>query len=155
MQKIYSKEDFKVNLQTNDTWLIRGLMAIYAKQTEGEKFTGVASEQNNMGFTGIDAEFLSSLAEQVEKNVLKGVKLQNSLSEKQKESLRKSMIKYAGQLHRISGMDKLEKDAKKAENKKFREALKRLKAGAYGVKRLGNVHLMEVQRISSPEQVTW
>ena len=79
----------------NDDWLVRGIVAIYHKQTADEQNSESTIENNGVGFNGCDAEFLSSLAKQaIERNF--------ALSQRQIEYGRKKMMKYVGQLTRIA-----------------------------------------------------
>lgn len=91
-------KDLKVlfieKMKTNDAWVTRGLVAIWNKQTEDEKFVAETKHDNGVGFTGSDAHFLSSLAQQY---TIKGY-----LSPKQMKFARRSMLKYAGQLVKIT-----------------------------------------------------
>ena len=67
MKKITKKavNDFVKNeLRTNDKWAVRALIRIYEFQTSDEKNTNTTNESNNVGFTGFDAELLSSFAKQ-------------------------------------------------------------------------------------------
>lgn len=79
------------NLTTSDRWLTRGLIAIYNQQTADEQNAQTTAYHNNMGFGAIDAEILSSFAQQY---ITTGY-----LTVKQLEITRKKMIKYAGQLY--------------------------------------------------------
>jgi len=81
-------------LQTNDRWLLRGIVAIWMRQTSREQVFQCTTELNGVGFNSVDAPFLSSLALQLQEH--------GSLSPKQKEWARKKMLKYAGQLARIA-----------------------------------------------------
>ena len=87
-------ESIKAKLLTDDKWLIRGLMAIYNKQTEDEKIVGLTNHNNSVGFSGVDAKILSSFA----KFYLKT----NFLSPKQIKWARRKMLKYASQLLKIA-----------------------------------------------------
>ena len=97
-QKKWTKEEIKEKLEANNSssviWIQRGILAIYAKQTEDEKFEKSTNYNNNVGFTGVDAKILSSFAEQL----IKGW----TLSKKQIEIAKKKMPKYAGQLSKIA-----------------------------------------------------
>lgn len=84
---------FIANMQVHDAWITRGLVAIYEKQTADEQFVKTTKHSNGVGFTGSDAHFLSSLAQQYQ---YKGY-----LSAKQMKFARRSMKKYAGQLVKI------------------------------------------------------
>ena len=77
-------------LGTNDAWALRGLVRIFENQTEDEQAHATVSHNNGIGFTGIDGEFLTSLAKQYQKN--------GSLSAKQMVHVFKKMPKYAKQL---------------------------------------------------------
>ncbi len=82
--------EIKSNLAEDDRWVIRGMLAIYEKQTADEKEIKATTEHNGVGFSGCDAEILSSFAEQW---IQRG-----SLSPRQMEILRKKMQKYASQI---------------------------------------------------------
>jgi phage protein D len=85
---------FLAKMEESDLWLIRGLTAIYNQQTADEQMTKDTKHDNGRGFTGSDAAFLSSLAQQ---HHGKGY-----LSPKQMKFARRSMRKYAGQLVKIT-----------------------------------------------------
>jgi hypothetical protein len=86
--------EWKSKLSTNPVWATRGLLAIYKGQTESEKMAGNVTADNGIGFTGTDAEILSSFAKQFQQR--------GTLSEKQMAILYKKMPKYAGQLRKVS-----------------------------------------------------
>lgn len=94
ISKAWTKEEIKEKIATDNTWLYRGITAIYRLQTKSEQITGLTHESNGVGFNGTDANFMSSLAEQLIKR--------GTLSEKQTAAARKVMAKYAGQLARIA-----------------------------------------------------
>ena len=81
-------------MAADDSWVIRGLIAIYRMQTASEQASKSTDVLNGVGFTGVDAAFGSSLAEQAIKR--------GSLSPKQMIYARRMMKKYAGQLVRIA-----------------------------------------------------
>ena len=81
-------------MAADDSWVIRGLIAIYRMQTASEQASKSTDVLNGVGFTGVDAAFGSSLAEQAIKR--------GSLSPKQMIYARRMMRKYAGQLVRIA-----------------------------------------------------
>lgn len=89
-------DTLKMQLATRDRQALKGLVTIYGFQTDEEQEKGNTLEYNQMGFTGLDGQFLSSLAEQY---IARG-----SLSPKQIVYVKKAMPKYAGQLikHSIS-----------------------------------------------------
>jgi hypothetical protein len=86
----YTAETVRTKLLSDDAWLIRGMLAIFALQTEDEREAGNTTHQNGVGFNGVDAPFCTSLASQF--------KARGSLSPKQIAALRKVMPKYAAQL---------------------------------------------------------
>ena len=94
VQKITSKTQLvdilKAQLATRPQQAIKGLMRIYANQTESEQSSGIVISNNGIGFVHVDSEILTSFAKQFEER--------GSLSEKQLEILYKKMPKYAGQL---------------------------------------------------------
>jgi len=81
-------------LTENNAWLYRGLVSIYNCQTADEQAADVTSHDNGIGFSGADAQFLSSLAKQV---IRRGF-----LTPTQLTFARSKMKKYAGQLLRIA-----------------------------------------------------
>ena len=81
-------------IATNDKWAIRALMRVYANQTADEQSIGATVQHNGIGFTGSDAEFLTSLAQQFDRR--------GSLSPKQIAVLHRVMPKYAKQLEAVA-----------------------------------------------------
>lgn len=94
VQKITSKAQLvsmlKIQLATRPQQAIKGLMRIYANQTESEQSSGIVIFNNGIEFIHADSEILTSFARQFEER--------GSLSEKQLAILYKKMPKYAGQL---------------------------------------------------------
>jgi hypothetical protein len=90
----WNKESVQHLLDTNDVAVLRALIAIFNFQTDYEQDAEVTRERNNVGFSGIDGEILSSFAKQVKKR--------GSLSEKQMVIARKKMKKYWRQLVEIA-----------------------------------------------------
>lgn len=82
------------NMQISDKWLIRGLMAIYRRQTADEQNSESTKYDNGIGFGGCDSKILSSFA----KVILK----RHFLSTKQMAVCRRLMTKYSMQLVRIA-----------------------------------------------------
>jgi hypothetical protein len=87
-------KQIRQNVTTDDAWATRALLAIYAHQTAYEQSAGATTEDNGVGFSGTDAEFLSSVASQAKRG--------RQLSEKQMVYVRKRMGKYANQLFWIA-----------------------------------------------------
>jgi len=78
--------EWKGKLASNPLWAVRGLLAVYKYQTEAEKAVGSVTDDNGVGFAGVD----ESLAKQYQSR--------GRLSEKQMQFLHKKMPKYAKQL---------------------------------------------------------
>lgn len=87
-------------LATNQAWALRALVRIYTEnQTEQEKTIEDTTENNGIGFTGTDGNFLSSLAKQF---ITRG-----SLSTKQMQFVLKKMPKYARQVVAFADVEKI------------------------------------------------
>lgn len=82
-------------IQTDTQWLRRAIVAIYERQTLDEKQTNTTKHHNGVGFNGLDAEFLGSIAKKI-------IARRFSLSERQISASRNAMVKYVGQLARIT-----------------------------------------------------
>jgi len=93
------KEYIKNKLATDARWAKHALLKIFEFQTEEEQHFETTCVNNNVGFTGADGEFLTSLAKQLEK---KGF-----LSPKQMIHVYKKMPKYWKQVLNISNEEKL------------------------------------------------
>jgi hypothetical protein len=90
----------KKQLATNKVWALKALVRIYQEnQTADEQAAKVTSHDNGIGFTGVDANFASSLAEQYLKR--------GSLSDKQMGFVFKIMPKYHSQVVKMSDPAKL------------------------------------------------
>ena len=99
----------KQMLSTNDRWMLKGLYTIFLKQTSQEQASEVTQDHNGVGFTGADANILTSFAKQFVKKggvamlVIEGaVTADTFFSPKQLPILRKKMPKYARQLMELS-----------------------------------------------------
>ena len=95
----------RANLAENNWWAVRGLLAIYAKQTADEKAAETVSHDNGVGFTGTDGQILSSFAKQVNRWLATAPERRQydfPLSAKQTAIVQRKMPKYAGQLLRIA-----------------------------------------------------
>lgn len=75
--------------------LERSILKIYSNQTRDEQDVRNTKHHNNIGFNGLDAQFLSSLAEQIQKSQYPEGR---RLSPKQTEYAKRKMVKYAKQL---------------------------------------------------------
>jgi hypothetical protein len=84
----------KQMLAGNPAWAVRGLLRIYAYQTESEKIIGETTVDNGVGFSGADAHILSSFADQIKNG--------RQMTEKQMAIIYKKMPRYSRQLVRIT-----------------------------------------------------
>jgi len=105
MTKIEIKNLFKSKLSTDKNWAIKGMLKIYEFQTATEQAIGTTRDHNNVGFSGCDAEILSSFCEQVKKG--------RNLSDKQMALVFKKMPRYWKQLSSVSDQAKVEAVAEK------------------------------------------
>ena len=95
------KAYFRHKLSTDERWATKALVRIYREnQTQDEQDSDSVKHDNNIGFTGVDGEFLSSLARQFEQR--------NSLSPKQMGFVLKKMPKYWKQVISMVPEDKLQ-----------------------------------------------
>jgi len=89
------------NMAESTKWLIRGLLAIYARQTADEQNIEQTELHNGVGFGAFDANLLTSFAKKVQewdRTPAHQRRYDRPLSDKQLEILKKRMPKYAGQL---------------------------------------------------------
>jgi len=98
-----TKKDIKAyitkQLKTSDKWVKSALIRIYEFQTTEEQSAEETRIHNEVGFTGVDAKFCTSLAKQlIEKQFLTPPQL---------SSLKKMMPKYWQQIYNICDKDKL------------------------------------------------
>jgi hypothetical protein len=85
-------------LSTNKDWALRAIERVYERQTDAEKASDQTKEFNKVGFSGTDAEFLSSLAKQYSER--------KTLSPKQINVLFRIIPKYTKQIWQYSGTNK-------------------------------------------------
>jgi len=93
------KEFVRKQLGTNSKWALKALITIYDHQTAHEQNIGATTEYNGVGFSGIDSEFLSSLA-------VKYIQY-GELTDKQMTYVFKYMPKYWRQIIAVSDQNKL------------------------------------------------
>lgn len=89
-----TKELIVERMNSDPKWLYRGILAIYDRQTADEQAAETTAHDNGIGFNGVDASFMSSLAKQVRNR--------GFLTPTQLTFARSKMKKYAGQLLRIA-----------------------------------------------------
>lgn len=61
------RDFLKTKLGTDKAWACRAVVKLYERQTMAEQAAGLTKEHNTIGFNGTDAEFLSSIAEKLNK----------------------------------------------------------------------------------------
>jgi hypothetical protein len=83
-------EHLRQRLANNDRWALRALVRIYQNQTADERCREATIEGNSIGFTGPDAEIMTSFARQYQRR--------ERLSPKQMIILRRRMPAYARQI---------------------------------------------------------
>lgn len=93
-EKTWTVGEIKTKLASDDSWLKRGLLAIYRNQTHDEILSKRTKHENGVGFNKIDSRFLTDLAEQLQAT--------GNLSFRQIKAARKAMLKYGKQLARIA-----------------------------------------------------
>lgn len=89
-KRIWTADEIKSMIQTNDKVLYGALKKLYACQTADEQNSGETTHANGAGFNAIDAEFLTSCSQFLLKN--------GFLTDKQKVIVRKKLVKYNKQL---------------------------------------------------------
>jgi len=92
--KNWTIEEIRELLIESDKAVARAIVAVYNLQTEDEQIMKETAHQNGVGFNGVDAEFLSSLAQFY---TAKGF-----LTAGQLKYGRKKIMKYAGQLKMLA-----------------------------------------------------
>lgn len=92
-------EFVKHKLATDKKWAIRAMLKIYEFQTAHEQNTGSACYLNGVGFSGADAEILTSF--------VKFYKVKRYLTDKQMKIVFKKISRYHRQIISISDSKKL------------------------------------------------
>ena len=92
--RVWTEDEIKILVQTNDKVLYGALKRLYAEQTADEQSAGETHHHNGAGFNGADSRFLSSVSEFLLKN--------GFLTNKQKIVVRKKLVKYNRQLTRLA-----------------------------------------------------
>lgn len=104
-----TKDEIKAGLNGSEAWVNRALIVLWESQEWDEKSTGSTIYENGIGFNGVDANFLTSLAQWV----LDGKRL----SAKQLKWARHKLPKYWKQLAKAAdAKTKAETKAEKAED---------------------------------------
>ena len=92
--KVWTKDEIRKLLQTNDAMVTKSLMKLYDCQTADEQNALITRHNNNIGFNGVDGAVMSRIA--------KWYADKKFLSPKQLALVRKKIVKYSGQLADIA-----------------------------------------------------
>ena len=93
-RRVWTEDEIKNLVQTNDKVLYGALRKLYAEQTSDEQAAGTTKHYNGVGFNGADAKIMSSFAEFLKKT--------GFLTPKQKAVARRKLVKYNKQLTRLA-----------------------------------------------------
>ena len=93
-KRVWTEDEMKVLVQTNDKVLYGALKRLYECQTADEQASGETRVRNGAGFNGSDARILTSMAEFLKKT--------GFLTPKQMVIVRKKLVKYNKQLTRLA-----------------------------------------------------
>ena len=94
-QRAWTREQVVAVLDNHPVGVERAVLALYARQTSGEREAQTTRELNGAGFNAYDAGYLSYLAEYMERT-------RRGLDEPHRSRARKRLTKYVGQLVRIA-----------------------------------------------------
>lgn len=95
--KVWNQDEIKEKLVAgNRTWVERGVVAIYNKQTESEKHSEETQHNNGVGYNGTDAHIMTSFAKWLSSGD------NHHLSPKQFVIAHKKIVKYSKQLTKIA-----------------------------------------------------
>lgn len=101
----HAKAMVRENLENSVRWLVRAILAIYARQTSDEQTAEQTNHDNERGFNAADAPQMSGFAKQIlqwEATPERERRYACPLSPKQIWRARQRMRKYAGQLVTIA-----------------------------------------------------
>lgn len=95
--KKHEIEVLKHMLANYDEWSKQALVRIYASQTQDEKASGETRHENGVGFNGVDAKILTSIAKYYKQN--------NRIGDGYMKLLKRKMPKYAEQIFNLADFD--------------------------------------------------
>lgn len=93
-KRVWTEDEIRTLIQTNDEVLYNGLKKLYACQTADEQEAGATKIHNGKGFNSVDAKFLTSVSQFLIRT--------GFLTSKQKAAVRKKLVKYNKQLTAIA-----------------------------------------------------
>lgn len=105
--KIQCVHFIRKKISSNEKWALRGLLKTYEHQTDEEKNSAETINENGIGFSGVDANFLTGVVDFYNRN--------GFVTKKQMAIVFVKMKKYAGQLYSICDKEKLYKVMDKEE----------------------------------------
>lgn len=94
MPNVWTTWDVLVLLDTRPEFTERALMQMYHRQTPDERLAGATAHRNGMGFNGVDAPFMTSVAE--------GYKRYGRLTPRQRAAVARVLRRYVGQLAEVA-----------------------------------------------------
>lgn len=95
-KRVWTSEEIKELVQTNDKVLYGALKKLYACQTADEQACRETQHQNGVGFNACDGNILTGISQFL---IAHGF-----LSDKQKTLVRKKLVKYTKQLTMLANM---------------------------------------------------
>jgi len=98
MRQLINKDVIYAIIQTDNTFVVKCLIALWHRQTDQEQATYSALEDNHIGFNSGDAAFLSEFAEKAARGI--------ELSKDQIGQVRKRLLKYCRQLSTLKEVTK-------------------------------------------------
>lgn len=93
-RKVWTREEVKDQILTNDRWVERAIVAIYTRQTSHEQAIGSTTVHNGVGFAHCHASLGSYYA--------RWIKSGKTLSGHHVAKARKMALRYVGQLTKIA-----------------------------------------------------
>lgn len=96
-KKLWTANEIREKLLTDQRWLERGVLAIFERQTSDEQHCGDTIHRNDIGFDGSSAKYLSYVA--------RWIKSGKHLNGKHLDKTRRKMVHFAGQLAKIANGD--------------------------------------------------
>ncbi len=103
IEKDWNKDKIKHLILTNNKMVENSLLVLYSRQTIDERAAQASGHNNGMGFTKIDAGFLTSLVEWIKKSTRPEG---HRLTYAQRMYARKRLIKYIKQLTKYANTRK-------------------------------------------------
>lgn len=91
VERLLTVDEIKERLRTDRAFLMAAVVTLYEQQESDEQATAGTLHRNGRGFNQVDAPFLTSIAQQVQRS--------GSLTDRQASVTARLMQKYARQLH--------------------------------------------------------